>query len=159
MSPPARPTARLPRAAPLLLALAAAGCAGGPTRPLPGPHALSVNFRVDPTLDRACPFEVVVDETGSRCLEGFLFPSRQKDCLNVGRGDEVTFTARLVGRERPPGQLDFALDFDPFRRGSLPSRDGRLSLRIDPRSPPKTYTFNVFSGDCPVVDPRIVIQP
>lgn len=143
-----------PAAAALLLAGLAFGCAGTPL-PVPGPHHFTINFKPDDALHRPCPYEVVVDNEGSQCVEGFLLGSKKPDCLNASKGDEVTFKAKLVGPGR--GDLEFALDFDPFRKGSIHSKDGALSLRIDPKAPKKTYTFNVYSGECPVVDPRIII--
>ena len=144
-SPASRPASR-PVAALALLALA--GCAGSRAA-APGPFVFTVRFA------GGCPAEVTMAEANRNCTH--LLGSPDKDCARVSRDrkDVVEFVAD------PPGG-EFEVYFDPFKRQPFRSREGRegrVVLGVDAAAPARTYAFYVVSGECPVLDPRIVVQP
>lgn len=128
----------------------AAGCAAAPVRPL-APYA-DATFTIVLATDAkgvTCPAKV--EPVGTPCPDGAA------DCVYVDRNNFVTFQVR--GQTVPPTPVD--ITFDPFKKAQLaPLGDGKLRLKVDaPAGPaPKTYTFNVGSGTCPVLDPRIIVQ-
>jgi hypothetical protein len=135
-----------PGAALALVALA--GCAG-PRAATAGPYTFTIRFAGN------CPAEVTMAEAKRNCTH--LLGSADRDCAKVSRDrkDVVEFVAD------PPGG-EFEVYFDPFKRQPFRSkegREGRVVLGIDPATPYKTYEFYVVSGECPVLDPRIVVQP
>ncbi len=137
----------------LLLGLSASACAG--PRALGGAPDFDVVFA--PSAGGAlCPVDVVVAEEGRRCQEGLVFRNGVKDCMRATRDETITFTAKVDGR--PRRDLEFSLDFDPFRRTSIRSENGVVARPIDRDTPAKAYTFNVFSGRCTPLDPRIIVQ-
>jgi hypothetical protein len=130
------------------LLIAAAGCAG-PGASAVGPYTFTIH------LDGKCPREVTMDVSKRNCTH--FIGSADKDCVKVSRekSDVVEFVAE------PKGAGEFEVYFDPFKRQPFKSKDGRegtIALRIDPATPYNTYEFYVVSGECPVLDPRIIVQ-
>ncbi len=122
--------------------LAAAGCAGAEMR---GPYPFTIKFET--VADKQCPTEAVMAENKRNC--GLLF--KDKDCVKARRGETVTFTAAPAN--------EFEVHFDPFRKsGYRAGKDGTTSLVIDAQAPYKTYAFYVVSGQCPVLDPIIIVE-
>jgi hypothetical protein len=144
MTPPSPASRRL-----LALALLAlAGCAGSRAA-APGPFIFTIRFA------GRCPAEVALGEAQRNCTH--LLGSADKDCAKVSRDrkDVVEFVA-----DPPSGE--FEVYFDPFKRQPFRSnegREGRIVLGIDAATPVKTYEFYVVSGECPVLDSRVIVQP
>jgi hypothetical protein len=139
--------------------LALAGCAAPSPRPTPVDvkDRVVITFKADAKLGRNCPDRVTVVD-GSRCAK-----DRSKtDCVELDKGAWVRFVAELDGTSAY-GDLEFSLDFDPFKKGGNPFKGKHkdwLDLKLDQDSPGagKAYTYNVFSGTCPVIDPQIIIR-
>jgi hypothetical protein len=160
MKMPRRRLAPLTRSlalAAVLLLVTGTGCTAATMAAHSGPHNVSIVFKPDRANGRDCPSEVLVDPV-KQCPEWFW---KKKDCLHSSPGAKVIFTAEMAEPPAGSGDLEFSLDFDPFKTGSnqFKGKKGQaLELQLDPRSPPKAYTYNVFSPKCPVLDPQIIIR-
>jgi len=150
----------------LTFTLAAAlpsGCAAWRTIPAGEPPvAVAIKFK-NVGVALACPYAVEVNGD-MRCRD--VAPDKKLQCLEVSQVRKGTVTIRFqaVHDTEAPGtvDLDFSLDFDPFSKGrnAFKGKNGKvLDLVLHPDTPPKTYTYNVFSDGCPVLDPQIVIRP
>jgi hypothetical protein len=122
----------------------AGGCASGPKFKSLGPaeYVFTVVF------ENGCPKKVAVDF--KNCLDGAA------DCVYARRGDTVTFVSSTPSN-------DFSIRFDPFKKGAISSRGGRISEVLDsPRGKSgKVYTFSVLSDPpdkCPALDPQIILD-
>lgn len=154
-------TSRLAPAALFAAAAALSGCATTPApaaRPFAGPHEITILFKADPAARRDCPVSVTVKDPKKQCL---VAGKPKADCLDTGPTQTVVFVAEEIDSPAGSGELEFSLDFDPFHKGNNPFKGKKgqaLTLRLDPDSPYKSYTYNVFSGTCPVLDPQIIIR-
>lgn len=158
------PTRRAALAVTLTAVLA--GCASGRVSAVPPaepPVSVAIKFRAaGGTL--ACPYAVAVVDPERQCKD--VPPDKKPQCYEVRQVKEGAVVVRFqaVHDTEPPGtvDLDFSLDFDPFTKGSnaFKGKNGKvLDLKLHPDTPPKTYTYNVFSEGCPVLDPQIIIRP
>ncbi len=147
-------------AAAVFLALVGAGCTRSMSAARPGPYTFNIPFRLNsPSV--SCPGAPVVSDAASQCdMGGTPIP----DCLKAKTGQSVRFVA-VPGPGTPPKKdLHFRICFDPFGRACLEATDGELTGTIDPGIPasatnPKIYVFNVYTEQCPVIDPKIIVMP
>lgn len=152
------PSAGSAVAAAVLLSILGTGCQTPRTRGASETNTFTISFKADPTRDepgRFCPTKVVVDNPERQCTEWF---SKKEDCLKTLPGDSVKFVARREGSAKEAKDLAFSLRFAPFPEGAIPVTEGERELKIPPDAPRKTYTYNVYSGSCPVKDPQIIIE-
>jgi hypothetical protein len=139
----------------LLLSLVASGCAtaGAASKPA-ADHVFNVTFVMK--NGRACPDDVKVANPGSQCLG-------KQDCLKTRNNQTVAFVG-VRGPGVPNEDLPFKICFDPFLQACIEATNSALSRPVSPLIPvnladPKTYTFNVFREQCPVIDPKIIVMP
>jgi hypothetical protein len=139
-------------AAALTLATSACAGAGANVRSM----AVAGSIRVGVQFDGACPTEVDVTATpckgAKRCLEVVM---------EKGKAKPVHFEAVQTNASAGDLDLSFSLDFDPFHKGNNPFKGKKgqlLQLELDPATPRKAYTYNVYAPGCPVLDPQIIVR-
>jgi hypothetical protein len=140
----------------LAILLVAASCTppARTMRPLKGPHQVTLTFD-----EKGCPAGVVVD-TLKRCPD--VPAADQPKCLLTFPKERVDFLVTDASGVIAPAELLFSLDFDPFKKGGndVKVKKGTAHpLTLHPNAPLGTFTYQVTSGTCPVLDPQIIIRP
>jgi len=96
----------------------------------------------------ACPVSAKMEPAKRNCPTWLVFT--KDDCVKVSRAVTVEFRGE-------PGLKEFTVFFAPY--APLEAKEGRATLRIDPRTPYKEYSFSILAKDCPVLDPSIIVDP
>jgi len=125
-----------------LVSLACTGCAGARLSGV-GPYQFKVHY-----VDN-CPTKVELAPDQQNCTKFLIF--KKGDCVKADRGQQVRFEAS------PRSAPRFTLYFDPERKAGFDSRGGEAIVNIHRDAPYKTYEFYVVSGECPVLDPQIIV--
>jgi hypothetical protein len=146
-------------AAAMLLFLLGTGCQAPRTLGKPVSHTFAIDFAASSSKTndtRYCPKKAAVTNPDFQCRR-FLF-WKKEDCLIAARGDTITFETRAKKGNENAKDFPFSIRFAPFPQGAINATGRTPELPIDLDAPYKTYSFNVYSLDCPVLDPVIIIE-
>lgn len=127
----------------LVAALAAAGCASGPSI-----KDTSAIFTITRGV-KDCPGAVSMEPAKRNCPS---FLSSREDCVRVDRKGKATLIFQGADGVKP-----FAVYFQPF----APLRSGgdrRVSFELDQATPPKEYRFSIVAEGCEDIDPSIIVE-
>lgn len=128
-------------------AVLASGCVAGAHMRAEKPFIFTVAY--EKKGERTCPAQVTMEEGDRNC--GIFFPA--KDCVKVQGGKPY----RIRFHPSPADAPAFEVRFDPFR-DEFKGKKGELEYTVDPKAPPKTYSFNIVAEGCEILDPRIVVE-